>query len=57
MKKLFLPIMALGLLGAMDADAQENDSLTYDLQEVQVVSTRASNKTPIAFSDMNLEDI
>ena len=57
MKKLFLPFMALGLLVTMDADAQENDSLTYDLQEVQVVSTRASNKTPIAFSDMNLEDI
>ena len=56
-KRFLLPLMAVFLNVGMNMSAQNNDSLTYDLQEVQVVSTRASNKTPIAYSDMNLEKI
>lgn len=56
-KRFLLPITALGLSTATELMAQDSDSLFYDLQAVQVVSTRASSKSPIAFSDLDKEQI
>jgi len=56
MKKLLLPVIALSLCD-FNAFAQEQDSLEYDLQEVQVVATRASSKTPVAYTDIDHEVI
>lgn len=56
MKKEFL--MVIGILCTGFSYAQENDSLRHVvLQEVQVVSTRASEKTPVAFSNIGKEQI
>ncbi len=56
MKKILLPTLALLYCGA-HLSAQQIDSLDFDLQEVQVVSTRASIKTPMAYSDLNQKQI
>ena len=54
MRKYFF-LLALGVLAA---HAEEADSLkSVELQDVQVVSTRASKKTPIAFTNMNKEQL
>ena len=55
MRKIFVMVsLAVGML----AQAQEADTVkTYSLQDVQVVSTRASKKTPMAFTNMNQEAI
>jgi len=56
MKRFVLQVMAL--VGAMNVAAQGDglDSLlSVELQGVQVVSTRASKKTPMAYTDMNKE--
>ena len=54
MRKYFL-LLALGILAV---HAEENDSLkSVELQDVQVVSTRASKKTPVAFTNMNKEQL
>ena len=43
---------------AMSVQAQQEDTLkTYSLQDVQVVSTRASKKTPMAFSDVTQQQL
>ncbi len=48
----------MGLAVGLVAQAQEADSMkTYSLQDVQVVSTRASKKTPMAFTNMSQEAI
>ena len=48
----------MALLGTLTAQADELDTLkTVELQNVQVVSTRASKKTPVAFTDMNKEQL
>ena len=49
----------VALATAMSAKAQNGgDTLkTYSLQDVQVVSTRATKKTPVAFSDMTKEQL
>ena len=45
-------------LGVLAAHAEEADSLkSVELQDVQVVSTRASKKTPVAFTNMNKEQL
>ncbi len=49
--------MALSLCACLNTHAQSNDSLQFDLQAVQVVSTRASSKSPIAYTDMDQEAI
>ena len=50
--------LLLAACGALTAQAQENDSLkTVELQSVQVVSTRASKKTPMAFTNMDKEQL
>lgn len=47
------------LLGAaMTAQAEETDTLkSVELQNVQVVATRATKKTPVAFTNMNKEQL
>ncbi len=66
MKRFFL--MMLALTGAMCVNAAPNreaevanetiDSLkSVELQAVQVVSTRASKKTPMAYTDMNQQQL
>jgi len=45
-------------MAALTAQAQEADTLkSVELQNVQVVSTRASKKTPVAFTNMNQEQL
>lgn len=57
MKKEFLTVTGLVLTGFMSV-AQETDSVRYvHLQEIQVVSTRATQKTPVAFSTISKEQI
>ncbi len=57
MKRFFLGMAAL--VGAVSVSAQDGlDSLlSVELQGVQVVSTRASKKTPVAYSDVNKEQL
>ena len=54
MRNIFL----LAALAAMTVQAEELDTLkSVELQNVEVVSTRASKKTPVAFTDMNREQL
>lgn len=55
MKRLFL----LGLLGmTMNMQAAEVDTLkSVELQDVQVVATRATKKTPVAYTNMSQEQL
>ena len=54
MRKIFM----MALLGTITAHAVELDTLkSVELQDVQVVSTRATHKTPVAFTDMNKEEL
>lgn len=48
----------MALLGTVTAQASELDTLkSVELQDVQVVATRATRKTPVAFTDMNKEQL
>ncbi len=53
-RKLF---MGVALLSALHAMAQVDTTKTYELQDVQVVSTRATQKTPMAFSNLSRKQI
>ena len=54
MRKFFM----MALLGTVTAQASELDTLkSVELQDVQVVATRATHKTPVAFTDMNKEQL
>ena len=55
MKRLFL----LGLLGmTMNMQAAEVDTLkSVELQDIQVVATRATKKTPVAYTNMSQEQL
>ena len=63
MKKTFIFSMLLSATTVMAAGEQKDEATPIDslkaveLQEVQVRSTRASKKTPMAFTDMNREQI
>lgn len=59
MKKGMKKWCFLGLLGTvMTVQAEEMDSLkNVELQDVQVVATRATKKTPMAFTNMNKEQL
>ena len=51
-------ILRMALLGATTAQAVELDTLkSVELQNVQVVATRATRKTPMAFTDVNKEQM
>lgn len=53
-RKMF---MGVALLSALHAMAQVDTTKTYELQDVQVVSTRATQKTPMAFSNLSRKQI
>lgn len=61
MKKTVLLIAALASVATVNAAGPGGERLdtlrTYELQNVQVVSTRADKKTPVAYSDMNKSQI
>ena len=53
-KELILPLLAT----AMAVQAEETDTLkSVELQNVQVVSTRASKNTPVAFTNMDQQQL
>lgn len=57
MKKEVMTLVAMVLVNGM-LQSQESDSLRMmQLQEIQVVSTRATQKTPVAFSTVSKEQI
>ena len=54
MKKMVMVLAAASTVLAANAAEEKLDTLrTYELQSVQVVSTRAGRKTPMAFSTMD----
>ena len=54
MKKMVMVLVAASTVLAANAAEEKLDTLrTYELQSVQVVSTRAGRKTPMAFSTMD----
>ena len=58
MKKYLLTVAILSASAVMAQVNEPTDSLlTQDLQEVQVLSTRATKKTPVAFSNLSKDDI
>lgn len=57
MRKRLLPLGAAFLMLGGYASAQDQDSLFMDIEEVQVISTRANSKTPVAYSHMEKEQI
>ena len=51
-------IVMMALLGTITAQAVELDTLkSVELEDVQVVATRATRKTPVAFSNMSQEQL
>lgn len=56
MKKILLGLTAFSVMNAM-AEADSDSLTTVELQNVQVVSTRASKKTPMAFTDVTKDQI
>jgi iron complex outermembrane receptor protein len=59
MKKVFLFMMTSILsLSALSAEKIEGDSLnSLNLQEVEIISARASTKTPVTYSNMSKEEL
>ena len=61
MKKSFLLIAALSSTAIVNAAGPKGEKIdtlkTYELQKVQVVSTRANKKTPVAYSDMSKQQL
>ncbi|MBO7051775.1 MAG: TonB-dependent receptor plug domain-containing protein, partial [Prevotella sp.] len=56
MKKILLTMAAMAVTVAVDA-APKDSLRTAELQDVQVISTRATKKTPMAFTNMTQEQI
>ena len=56
MKKILLGLTAFSVMNAM-AEAGSDSLTTVELQNVQVVSTRASKKTPMACTDVTKDQI
>jgi iron complex outermembrane receptor protein len=58
MRRTFLGLLALATCSTVSAQVAESDSLrTVTLQDVQVVSLRATSKTPMAFTNVSRDDI
>ena len=58
MKNFYLMVSTLMLTGMVSAEAAGIDTLrTQQLQDVQVISTRATKNTPMAFTNMKRDDI
>ncbi len=60
-RHLWMAMAAVGVVGATSAQNtinQDADSLkVMNLQEVQVIATRATNKTPVAYTNVTKEEI
>lgn len=56
MKKVFIVFSGLFLSGSV-AFSQQDSMRLVDLQEVQVLSTRATDVTPVAYSNLRKEEI
>ena len=57
MKRFFLGLAALMSAVSMNGQVDEDSLLSVDLQGVQVTSTRASKKTPVAYTNMTSEQL
>ena len=58
MKRFYLGLLTVATCSVGSAQTAESDSLrTITLQDVQVVSLRATSKTPMAFTNISREDI
>lgn len=60
MKKRFLPAAAATLAGcvaALPSLAQDADTLSVNLRQVEVVSNRATEKTPVAFTNVTKKEL
>ncbi len=58
MKRTFLGLLTVATCSLGSAQVTESDSLrTVTLQDVQVVSLRATSKTPMAFTNVSRDDI
>jgi len=57
MKRLFLGFAALVSAASMNAENDVDSLLSVELQGVQVTATRATKKTPMAFTDMSQEQL
>ena len=58
MRKIFMmALMGVATAHAAVVDTQLDTLKSVELQDVQVVSTRASRKTPMAFTDMSKEQL
>ena len=60
MRKRLLPLFVALMTVCVSIQAQNVDSLGVDIEEVQVVATRANSKTPIAYDELDkagIEDV
>ena len=57
MKKFFLGVVAIMGTATVNAQADLDSLLSVELQGVQVTSTRASKKTPVAYTNMTQEQL
>ena len=57
MKRLVLGFAALVSAASMNAENDVDSLLSVELQGVQVTATRATKKTPVAFTDMSQEQL
>ncbi len=57
MRKFLLTAAALVSAASMNAQEAMDSLLSVELQGVQVVSTRASKKTPVAYTNMSQEEL
>ena len=61
MKRFFVPLAAIFCSSAVSAQvvgSQSDDSMRlYQLQQVEVISTRATGDTPVAYTDLSREEI
>ncbi len=57
MKKVFFTLICLSAVFLCFSEEQKDSLNLVHLQEVQVISTRASDKTPLSYSDLDKSDI
>ena len=57
MKRFFLGVAALVSAASMHAEDDLDSLLSVELQGIQVTSTRALKKTPVAYTDMSQEQL
>ena len=57
MKRFFLGVAALVSAASMHAGDDLDSLLSVELQGIQVTSTRALKKTPVAYTDMSQEQL